>query len=88
MFLRSTDFGDEGVPFRELLVGAFGLIPHRFKDATIPRRQGRLHANCPGGWIGNSTISNRVAIASTTAGRQVASAAYICLCKRVGFLES
>ena len=33
-----TDVGDEAVPFRELLVGSFGLIPHWAKDATIARR--------------------------------------------------
>ncbi len=33
-----TDVGDEAVPFRELLVGSFGLIPHWSKDATIARR--------------------------------------------------
>lgn len=40
-FLRKhefTDVGDEAVPFRELLVGSFGLIPHWAKDATISRR--------------------------------------------------
>jgi putative SOS response-associated peptidase YedK len=39
-FLRRHEFadvGDEAVPFRELLVGSFGLIPHWAKDATIPR---------------------------------------------------
>ena len=33
-----SDVGDEAVPFRELLVGAFGLIPHWAKDETIARR--------------------------------------------------
>lgn len=33
-----TDVGDDAVPFRELLVGSFGLIPHWSKDATIARR--------------------------------------------------
>lgn len=33
-----ADVGDEAVPFRELLVGSFGLIPHWSKDATIARR--------------------------------------------------
>lgn len=40
-FLRKHEFadvGDEAVPFRELLVGSFGLIPHWSKDATIARR--------------------------------------------------
>lgn len=32
-----ADVGDEAVPFRELLVGSFGLIPHWAKDATIAR---------------------------------------------------
>jgi len=39
-FLRKHEFaevGDEAVPFRELLVGSFGLIPHWAKDATIAR---------------------------------------------------
>lgn len=33
-----ADVGDDAVPFRELLVGSFGLIPHWSKDATIARR--------------------------------------------------
>lgn len=33
-----SDVGDEAVPFRELMVGSFGLIPHWSKDATIARR--------------------------------------------------
>lgn len=40
-FLRKHEFadvGDEAVPFRELLTGSFGLIPHWSKDATIARR--------------------------------------------------
>lgn len=40
-FLRKHEFadvGDDAVPFRELLVGSFGLIPHWSKDATIARR--------------------------------------------------
>lgn len=40
-FLRKHEFadvGDEAVPFRELLAGSFGLIPHWSKDATIARR--------------------------------------------------
>ena len=40
-FVRKHEFadvGDEAVPFRELLVGSFGLIPHWSKDATIARR--------------------------------------------------
>lgn len=39
-FLRRHEFadvGDEAVPFRELLVGSFGLIPHWAKDTTIAR---------------------------------------------------
>jgi hypothetical protein len=32
------DLCDDAVPFRESMVGAFGLIPHRSKDATIARR--------------------------------------------------
>jgi putative SOS response-associated peptidase YedK len=39
-FLRKHEFadvGDEAVPFRELLVGSFGLIPHWAKDTTIAR---------------------------------------------------
>lgn len=40
-FVRKHEFadvGDDAVPFRELLVGSFGLIPHWSKDATIARR--------------------------------------------------
>ncbi len=40
-FVRKHEFadvGDDAVPFRELLVGSFGLIPHWAKDATIARR--------------------------------------------------
>lgn len=40
-FIRRHDFsdvGDEAVPFRELMVGSFGLIPNWSKDATIARR--------------------------------------------------
>ena len=40
-FVRKHEFadvGDEAVPFRELQVGSFGLIPHWSKDATIARR--------------------------------------------------
>lgn len=40
-FLRRHEFadvGDDAIPFRELLVGSFGLIPHWSKDATIARR--------------------------------------------------
>lgn len=40
-FLRKHEFtevGDDAVPFRELLVGSFGLIPHWAKDATIARQ--------------------------------------------------
>lgn len=33
-----ADVGDEAVPFRELLVGSFGLIPHWSKDAAIAKR--------------------------------------------------
>lgn len=33
-----ADVGDEAVPFQELLVGSFGLIPHWSKDATIAKR--------------------------------------------------
>lgn len=33
-----TEVGDDAVPFRELLVGSFGLIPHWSKDALIARR--------------------------------------------------
>lgn len=40
-FIRKHEFsdvGDEAVPFRELLVGSFGMIPHWSKDSTIARR--------------------------------------------------
>ena len=40
-FIRQHEYahvGDEAVPFRELMVGSFGLIPHWSKDATIARR--------------------------------------------------
>lgn len=40
-FVRKHEFaevGDEAVPFRELLSGFFGLIPHWSKDAKIARR--------------------------------------------------
>ena len=40
-FLRKHEFadvGDDAVPFRELLVGSFGLIPHWAKDTTIARK--------------------------------------------------
>jgi putative SOS response-associated peptidase YedK len=40
-FVRKHEFadvGDDAVPLRELMVGAFGLIPHWSKDATIARR--------------------------------------------------
>lgn len=40
-FVRRHEFsnvGDDAVPFRELMVGSFGLIPHWSKDATIARR--------------------------------------------------
>jgi putative SOS response-associated peptidase YedK len=33
-----ADVGDEAVPFRELMVGAFGLIPHWAKDTKIARQ--------------------------------------------------
>lgn len=33
-----ADVGDEAVPFRELMAGSFGMIPHWSKDATIARR--------------------------------------------------
>lgn len=33
-----AEVGDEAVPFRELLVGSFGLIPHWSKDAAIAKR--------------------------------------------------
>lgn len=40
-FVRKHEFadvGDDAVPFRELMVGSFGLIPHWSKDSTIARR--------------------------------------------------
>lgn len=40
-FVRKREFadiGDSAAPFRELLVGSFGLIPHWSNDATIARR--------------------------------------------------
>lgn len=40
-FVRKHEFadvGDEAVPFRELLTGSFGLIPHWSKDAAIARQ--------------------------------------------------
>jgi putative SOS response-associated peptidase YedK len=33
-----ADVGDEAVPFRELMVGAFGMIPHWAKDMKITRQ--------------------------------------------------
>lgn len=33
-----ADIGDEAVPFRELIVGSFGMIPHWSKDAKIARQ--------------------------------------------------
>jgi len=33
-----ADVGDEAVPFRELMVGSFGLIPHWAKDTKIARQ--------------------------------------------------
>lgn len=33
-----ADVGDEAVPFRELMSGAFGMIPHWAKDTTITKR--------------------------------------------------
>jgi putative SOS response-associated peptidase YedK len=33
-----ADVGDEAVPFRELMVGSFGMIPHWSKDAKIARQ--------------------------------------------------
>jgi putative SOS response-associated peptidase YedK len=33
-----ADVGDEAVPFRELMVGSFGLIPHWSKDSKIARQ--------------------------------------------------
>ena len=40
-FLRKHEFadvGDDAVPFREGLVGSFGLIPHWAKDTTFARK--------------------------------------------------
>ena len=40
-FVRKHEFadvGDEAVPFRELMIGAFGLIPHWSKDTKISRQ--------------------------------------------------
>lgn len=40
-FIRKHEFanvGDDAVPFRELLVGSFGLIPHWSPDTAIARR--------------------------------------------------
>lgn len=40
-FIRKHEFadvGDDAVPFRELQIGSFGLIPNWSKDATIARR--------------------------------------------------
>lgn len=34
---KFDDVGDDAVPFRELLVGSFGLIPHWSKEVTIAR---------------------------------------------------
>jgi len=33
-----ADLGDEAVPFKELMIGSFGLIPHWSKDDKIARR--------------------------------------------------
>lgn len=33
-----AEVGDEAVPFRELIIGSFGLIPHWSKDEKIARR--------------------------------------------------
>lgn len=33
-----ADVGDEAVPFRELMVGSFGMIPHWAKDTKIARQ--------------------------------------------------
>lgn len=35
---ENADVGDEAVPFSELLVGSFGLIPHWAKDTKIARK--------------------------------------------------
>lgn len=40
-FIRKHEFadvGDEAVPFRELMIGSFGLIPHWSKDSKIARQ--------------------------------------------------
>lgn len=40
-FIRKHEFaevGDDAVPFRELMVGSFGLIPHWSRDDKIARR--------------------------------------------------
>ena len=40
-FIRKHEFGevgDEAVPYRELMIGSFGMIPHWAKDANIARR--------------------------------------------------
>lgn len=40
-FVRKHEFadvGDEAVPFRELMVGSFGIIPHWAKDLKIARK--------------------------------------------------
>lgn len=40
-FIRKHEFadvGDEAVPFKELMVGSFGMIPHWSKDNKIARR--------------------------------------------------
>ena len=40
-FIRKHEFadvGDDAVPFSELLVGSFGLIPHWAKDTKIVRK--------------------------------------------------
>ena len=35
---KFADVGDEAVPFKELMVGSFGLIPHWAKDEKIVRQ--------------------------------------------------
>ncbi|OAJ69660.1 hypothetical protein A7976_13585 [Methylobacillus sp. MM3] len=35
---ENVDVGDEAVPFRELMAGSFGLIPHWAKDTKIARK--------------------------------------------------
>ena len=40
-FIRKHEFadvGDEAVPFRELMIGSFGLIPHWAQDTAIARK--------------------------------------------------